>query len=54
MKVLFALLLLALVAAGVVTYKSLPEHGERPVLTWVVDTGPIRERQRVLFEKSGV
>lgn len=51
MKILFAFLLLVLVVAGVMTYRSLPEHGERPVLTWVVDTGPFRERQRDLFEK---
>lgn len=51
MKFLFTFLLLALIAAGVATYKSLPEHGDRPVLTWVVDTGPFRERQRDLFEK---
>lgn len=51
MKILFAFLFLVLVAAGVVTYRSLPEHGERPVLTWVVDTGPFRERQKDLFEK---
>lgn len=51
MRLLFALLLLALVAAGIATYRALPEHGDRPVLTWVVDTGPFRERQRDLFEK---
>jgi multiple sugar transport system substrate-binding protein len=51
MKGLFAALLLALVAAGIVTYNALPEHGERPVLYWVVDTGEFREKQERAFEE---
>lgn len=51
MKILFGGFLVALVVAGVVTYRALPGNGERPVLTWVVDTGPFRERQKQAFEQ---
>ncbi|RKX35031.1 MAG: hypothetical protein DRP71_05045 [Verrucomicrobia bacterium] len=51
MKVLFAILLLALVGAGIATYKALPDQGDRPVLYWVVDGGEFRERQERVFEE---
>jgi len=51
MKVLFAILLLVLVGAGIATYKALPDQGDRPVLYWVVDGGVFRERQERVFEE---
>jgi hypothetical protein len=51
MKILFAVLLLALVMAGIATYNALPGRGERPVLYWVVDTGEFREEQERVFEE---
>ena len=51
MKVLFTILLLTLVGAGIATYNALPGRGERPVLYWVVDTGEFREKQEQPFEE---